>query len=224
MEFAKQRQAMRWALLASVLLAATSCSAHLAVHDVTDLKDGETAEGVPFRAAERYRATLYRRTSDPGATPAYEALEAWSTTAQSRKRVYAVNVRTGLLANSTTKVILNPNSTLKEVDLDASSNADEVLTKVAEQTTAIKNALATEEAAREAEREAAADDLAAQQALERAALEAMQEVEAAEFALKIAEKTGKATEIIRAKQRLILARFDANLAYRNLDRPEPFPG
>lgn len=128
----------RFVLVTLLFIGAFGCSTDIRVTPLNGVyATGTEIKGVPFRAKERYRATLYRLVGG-----SYQALESNQTvvTLANQDQLYLLGLRGSPLSDSTVVVTLNSDNTLSSVSVDSKSKGEEALTELSSQAKALSDA------------------------------------------------------------------------------------
>ena len=197
-----------------------SCATRLHVSDITEAETGSEIGGIPFKLPEPYRVAVFQKTTNDDQEVVYEEVYSDRVVLASRSRTYAVHFDADFLSDHSLSLEINPDGTLTTSSLTSDSQADEALAALGEEFRDLEDAkLAVDNA--EAANLAATEDEADQAAV--AALQAMLEVQAAEVALRALPDTADAVTVQAARARVQLAKLQANLAFKSLGRPQPYP-
>lgn len=184
-----------------------------------DAPPGTPVNGVPFRLSQPHLIKVFQKTNH-GYVPVYQTLE----NLPNQEQVYVLRLARGLLSNAEINIKLKQDGTLSVVDTKAvESKGDEALTALGNAISAIeeanaarREAIESAESARKAVFEGELDDqsMALQFKLEADRLQAAFDA--------LDDDTAEHTRLEK-RHELLLAKFAANVAYRKLGRPSPFP-
>ena len=126
------------AILGLILANALGCSTNVRVTPLDKVYEaGAEIKGIPFRAKERYRLTLYQLV---GGT--YQVVESNETvvTLANQEKLYLLSLQGSPLSDSTVVVALNSDNTLTSISIDSKSKGDEMLTELSTQAKSLSDA------------------------------------------------------------------------------------
>ena len=205
-------------MCASLFASACSTDFHTTSVDA-EAAAGTRVDGVPFRLSQPHIIKLYQKTQY-----GYVALYENVTNLPNQERVYVLRLESGLLSDAEINVEFKEDGTLSLVETKAVKNkGDEALSELAKTVKTIETSISARQAAvraaEAAEKEAFEGELSSQAKALRFKLDA--DLLQAQFEA-LGDDTDEGTRQEKRKE-LLLAKFNANVAYQKLGRPSPFP-
>lgn len=204
----------RLAVMGLVLAGAFGCSTNVRVTPLNGTyAPGAEINGIPFRAKERYRATLYRLVDG-----SYQAVESNETvvTLANQEQLYLLSLRGSPLSDSTVVVTLNTDNTLASVSVDSKSKGEDALTELSERAKAVSDARDARDTADKTSVNSAED-------ARLAAVDARKEAVLAQLALDALPDSATLKDRTTAELALARARLVANQKARRAELPLPYP-
>jgi len=198
---------LAWLLAASFL---GGCSSEVSV---SPMPEGSRIDGIPFRPVALYEITVYQRQGDEWVP--LNDLEPFRRALPDQDHIYRLQYRGMPLSNTTAKVTLSREGTLKEVRLKDESQADEALTAAGAQLKAINEQLEARRTAEETAETGEKDALLTYH-------EALADVERKR--LEIAKHTEGSPERGLAEVEFTLAQIKANDRAARAGLAPPYPG
>lgn len=214
------RQLVFAALGTTAAIAMTGCSTTAQVTELANKPDAGTAvNGLPFRAKQRYKVTLYRLEDNKYAE--VEQKQHYANLADLNK-LYVLKLDGSMLSDGALNFKINPDNTLLNVTVSSTSKAPEAITSLGK----VRKDFADASAQRAAD---ASSEVNANEALivkqEDAALEAIDAKNAAELAeAELASLPPSATLVERtsAAQKVARAKVLANQKARRAGLAQPY--
>ena len=212
-------RSLRWiasVVVASIasLLAGCSTKVHVSTIEV-DLPADSRVDGLPFRVAERYELTLYKK--DGGKYVKVKSDSPSRETLANPDRLYVLKLQGQPLSQGKVTVKMRADNTLETLNVSSTSKGQDILTELGAGMKKIADAGAARDKAAETEVSGDEDQRVT-------ALQALHEAELAALALDSLPAGASAVDRRTAEQKLAKSRILANQKARRAGLPPPFPG
>lgn len=212
----------------ALVIVAAGCSAKPTLRDISGRPPFAEFEGIPTRILARQQVEVFSKQPDGTYAKVHEQVE----NLPDQSRLFATGIDADWLADHKLVLSVNPDGTLKQVDVTITSKAEAALTQLGTSASGVATAAASLEAKRdemrlgekkklEDEQKARADKLATQEQLLLAYREALEAVFKQEATL--ANPDLKPDVRVVAESDLRIQKLKANQGARQLGRPAPYP-